>query len=184
MRLMDILGKYDNFQDVYRRFEILLRMEDSIKEDMDEFLSSGLMELHPLDDIKYEDFEKIEGLLSDEFVKENIDPISNTFVEILKIMQQSIKATLDKSNKYFNIYNYNKAHSKVSDLISDLDGANLYDIYFTCHELFTSEKFKNIGLDLSNPAKSDIFKSFYNLEVALSGELQGIINTLEVREAE
>lgn len=184
MRLMDILGKYDNFQDVYRKFEILLRMEDSIKEDMDEFLSSGLMELHPLDDIKYENFETIEALLSDEFVKENINPISDTLIEILEDMLQTINFTLDRHNTYFNIYNHSSARSKVSDLISDLDGADLYDIYFVCHELFTSEEFKKIGLSLSDTTKSDLSKSLYNLEVALSVEIQSIINTLEVRKAE
>lgn len=181
MRLVDVLGKYDNFQDEYKKFEIISCMENSIKKDKDEFLSSGFMELHPLDDIEYSDFEMIEGMLSDIFITEKICPVAEVLIKVLKSIEDIANTVLDHTTVYYNTDKYNKALKQASDLISCLENANLYDIYHVYREL-TTEGFKYIGLELSVPTQEHLFKILYDLEVILSQELEDVINALEVRE--
>ena len=121
MRLVDVLGKYDNFQDAYKKFEIISCMENSIKKDKDEFLSSGFMELHPLDDIEYNDFEMIEGMLSDIFITEKICPVAEVLIKVLKSIEDIANAVLDHTTVYYNTDKYNKTLKQTSDLISCLE---------------------------------------------------------------
>ena len=181
MRLVDVLGKYDNFQDAYKKFEIISCMENSIKKDKDEFLSSGFMKLHPLDDIEYDDFEIIECVLSDIFITEKICPAAEILIKVLRNMEEIINAALYKFTVYYNADKYNKALKQTSDLISCLENVNLYDIYHVYREL-TTEGFKYIGLELSVSTQEYLFKILYDLEVILAQELEDVINALEVRE--
>ena len=186
MKLMEIIGRYENLEDAYNKFKILSNIKESISKDTDEYRNNVSISLHPLNDIEHDDFETIESLLSDGFVKSEIAPISKTLIDILECTERIIRVILNNNHIYSFYYtddNYREYLEKVSDMVSRLKDANLYGIYHAYHVIIV-EGFKSVGLKLNKSTESDLISILFNFEIVLIHEIEKIIDNLDVKESE